>query len=479
MAAARHDAQKATASKTYPACTRLKGFYEELTLEEQERYNVENTYQTWMDAGALHCGKERVGWGLLGRKHNELWKAGCVTEVLPAKRRLLGFMEELCNAQAEAIKSHPVAEGAKKATRGVIYTGKGEHFRDIFQSILGLRLLNVTLPAEIWVNARDLAVCKAIFHTRGNGDGVCKTLPDSVSGFASKFYALLSTTLTEVLFVDADNIAVRDPNAIFDSEQFRKYGAVVWPDLWGAACRNIPGQDNGETAYPTHVLWMARFAGLKWDANDHDKAQEAEAGMVAYDLRRHAGLLELGRKFIEDRRFLKRVVNGDKDIFRFVHLAMGEPFYFVPHFPGLSFAENKPGYGRDCITHYWGGEGEEQPMFFHQLKARDPDAFLASKRVTKTQRRNPSACVDLGFREGLEPLVLEKHADGERLRQFATRLFADSDKRWQEQALDSLLWAHDWKIFFDRWFAWAVFGSLLLLLVVLRRLRGLRGDREK
>jgi hypothetical protein len=292
-----------------------------------------------------------------------------------------------------------------------------------------------------------MGVCETIFHATGNGGARCKRLPDEVSGFASKFYALLSTKLRQVLFVDADNLVTRDVNEVFDSPEFQNTGAVIWPDLWGEACRSLVvyGQTNGMTGYSTHVLWMAKFGGLTWDLKNRDKAQESEAGQIAYDLDRHSGLLELGRKFIEDKRFLKRVVNGDKDIFRFVHLMMGEPFSYAPHFPGYSVAE-KPGYGRDCLTQYWGTQNTS-PMFFHQLKVRDPDAFLMAKRIDPSLRSHASACVDLSIRPGLKPLVIEKHSDGEKLKIWAQKLFTHVDTQWYEQGLDTIVRNHEWEVF--------------------------------
>jgi hypothetical protein len=190
----------------------------------------------------------------------------CVPLIIPAKRRLLGFIKALCNDQNEANRKYKQAllekneklrknvytqeikdgveghlskgfthkgipsvlnedgtikEGGSSILiprikrRGVVYTGKDEHFHDVFQSIYSLRLMNVSLPVEVWVNDRDHKLCVSIFTTirypQGISGGVeCYKLPNFVQGFTSKFYALLYTTLTDVLFMDADNIAGGD-----------------------------------------------------------------------------------------------------------------------------------------------------------------------------------------------------------------------------------------------------------------------------
>lgn len=448
----RFDVSKAQSASrsTYPVCARLASLFVQQAEEEKRRYDIEQGYQTLLDADLLNCGKERVGWGIMSKKHNEQWRQGCVAEILPAKRRLLGFLQDLCDEQQRA-NADPATNAladamAQETSRGVVYTGKGEHLKDILQSVLSLRLLNVSLPVEVWVNARDEALCSRIFHPPLSaserlettaqlllGPTACRALPDTVTGFASKFYALQSTALRHVLFVDADNLAARDVTEVFDSAEYRTTGALVWPDLWGERCRTVPGQTNGETGYQTHVLWVAGFGGLQWH-DTRDCAQEAEAGQLALDLWRHGGLLELGRRFIEDRRFLKRVVNGDKDIFRFVHLLTGEPFSFVPHLPGYSVPSAEAG-GRDCLVHFLGPPDDAyraaSPLFFHQLKTRDPDAFRMARRWPSAQRADASACVDLSVRLELLPLQTDAFPDAERLRALAASVFRLTDAAWE------------------------------------------------
>lgn len=98
------------------------------------------------------------------------------------------------------------------------------HLRDIYQSISALRMLNVSLPVEVWISRQEHYLCDRTVGLLSNTD--CKLLPSHVTGFASKFYALLGTGLTDVLFMDADNVAVRDVNVIFDSEDYRRTGEL-------------------------------------------------------------------------------------------------------------------------------------------------------------------------------------------------------------------------------------------------------------
>eukprot|EP00605_Chrysophyceae_sp_TOSAG23-4_P001781 GSChrysophyteH1.ASY1.ANO1.1970.1 assembled CDS len=394
----RYDENKVKKGKNYPVCQRLDKLFDELLQQEQDPSAFESSLMNSFDQNEIHCGRYRTYGALwiFGKKHYERTPAAdCVPKVLEAKRNMLIWIAEQCGVQNKhnklyaaksefsntamelAIGEKTIVTEPSNRQRGVLYTGlPEEHFMDIYQSVLAHRNLGVALPVEVWVDAEHLSVCREVFESPGAfeflfphqspmssqetqetfGKTSCYALPSGVKGFASKFYALLGTQLTDVIFMDADNIAVRDVNEVFDSEEYKATGSVLWPDLWGEKCRNSATRgDNGYTAFPTHIIWQCGLGGLRWQ-NTRDYAHEAEAGQIAFDLTRHGGLLELGRQFIENGGLLKDSVNGDKDIFRLIHLMMGEPFSFVKTFPGYS--TSKPGDGRDCLTHYFGRGGE-------------------------------------------------------------------------------------------------------------------------
>jgi len=465
------DQFKAARGTTYPICqNNTLSMLEDIINKEQAKNNdIQRYYQTLLDNGNLHCGRIRVGnlYNMVfGKKHYIPWKE-CVPQILPAKQRLLDYMKVLCYHQHTA--SNPVEKlnkqrvvdkyMSKPVKRGILYTGKAKHLKDIYQSITAHRMLNVSLPIEVWVIRLDLQMCQ---KTVGQLHKVyCYSLPNTIKGFASKYHALLSTKFTDVIFMDADNIAVRDVNIIFDSEGYKRNGMVLWPDLWGDRCRPVKERLlDGYTAFKTHVLWVASFGGLKW-RNVREIAQEAEAGQIAIDIRRHGGLLEVGRKFIEDK-FLSQVVNGDKDIFRIVNLIFNQPFYFVPHIPG--FSVNKAN-TRDCLIHYFkngdidlDGTEDVEPFFFHQLKIRDENAMKQAYRLPLSSRSAYTTCalfnfnptnqkMDLDELESpiLPPLILEKLKKGEEYYLFAKKLFNHVDKEWSE-----LLQKNYWFFYWDK-----------------------------
>jgi hypothetical protein len=585
----RFDLSKLSTGANYPVCNRLNNLFKTLADEEESLEDTEKHYADLYNKNQLYCGRQRIYGPLwiFGKKHNERIPLNqCVTNIVDGKRKMLLWLGDLCAIQSKhnynykKKKEQDLIQNAnqyqiKEKKRGIIYTGlPDEHYKDIYQSIVAHRNLNVKLPIEVWANQEDMDVCKDIFESEGafeflNNDEapmsiedthkkigvtICQALPSGVHGFASKFHALLRTSLTDVLFMDADNIAVRDVNEIFDSKQYKETGAVLWPDLWGESCRESGDRsENGYSAFRTNVLWQSQVGGLKWQ-NTRDYAHESEAGQIAFDLSRHAGLLEIGRRFIEEKTLLGPSVNGDKDIFRLVHLMVGEPFYFVESFPGYS--TQHPGAARDCLTHYYGTGGEEgndnvissnesgafraepklqdprerlkeedfwykfgskvgsifedssttnkkskdikntnttakatdssvvkddsssklatkvklnrlglpagsgwgapigtDPMFFHQLKQRDPVAFRFAHRAMDNSKVNPkqdstspSICFD--FTNSYVPMRTEKHPSANRLQSFASRLFRQVDWKWHQDSRNywpSKVKANRWK----------------------------------
>lgn len=153
-----------------------------------------------------------------------------------------------------AIK-HNHSELQSPPQRGVIYTGTVHHFKKIFQSVTALRMANTTLPVEVWVNSFLLDPCKQVLETLLVNTR-CRQFSNAIKGWASKFYALLYTSLDQVLFIDADNVAARDVNEIFDSKPFKDMGAVLWPDLWGYNCSRGAATVLGQYSFKPDIFTL-------------------------------------------------------------------------------------------------------------------------------------------------------------------------------------------------------------------------------
>lgn len=51
-------------------------------------------------------------------------------------------------------------------------------------------------------------------------------------GYQLKALAILASSFEKVMYLDSDVLAVENPDRLFDSELFKKYGMITWPDFW-------------------------------------------------------------------------------------------------------------------------------------------------------------------------------------------------------------------------------------------------------
>eukprot|EP01032_Pedospumella_encystans_P009910 gene9910-11626_t len=507
-----YDEQLMHSNTLYPICHNLEELSLDVTQTGHFRPTNAEYYRARLLNGSSICGKEHHSLRFLkGKKNRPLrqWTNGCANGIASAKERMSTYLQQLCSDQklanahyqhrlqwlarnprivAGSVQADVTAEGniertastqihnqtkeisdafissIDTTTYGIIYTGEPKHFQQIHQSITSLVLSNSTQSihtVEVWVNYYALPRC-------------------------------MRTTLQNVLFLDADNLVTRDVSEVFRNKGYLQTGALLWPDLWGAACEDTSSIRSGHTALKEFVLYAAEFPGLSpgthtvlayyqykqqrgveiqaenhanssvineslhvshaahhsnrssepvtsnvYDPNIRQYAQEAETGQIVLDLTRHRGLLRLALHMIQDQAFFRRIFNGDKDIFRFVFLITSVPFHFNEQLPGVSVTKSMK---KDCIVHYHreqstsSGSGyDEPPLFFHQLKQRDPKSFNRFLLPPVYARKHASYCVSTNkhitgeYHQGLE---LHAPKYGSALVQYAEILFNISDTEW-------------------------------------------------
>src|SRR5262249_16652562 len=100
-----------------------------------------------------------------------------------------------------------------------------------------LRRLGCKLPIELWhrggtdwndtlsrlVDPYDIDVVDASVVLRSHP-------ADIDHPFAIKPYAMIHSKFREVLWLDADQVPVQNPEFLFDTPEYRAHGAVFWPD---------------------------------------------------------------------------------------------------------------------------------------------------------------------------------------------------------------------------------------------------------
>eukprot|EP00644_Phytophthora_capsici_P008833 jgi/Phyca11/101964/e_gw1.6.268.1 len=186
-------------------------------------------------------------------------------------------------------------------------------------------VLDCRLPIEVWYRPNEMGQSSAmldVLKSAGN---------DSVGGitlekidhprarrFNAKIYAVQHSKFDQILFLDADNVPVRDPSNLFETPEFVDTGAVFWPDYW----------------HPDHTIFHVNKASLVWELLDTPFVDmfEQESGQLLIDRRRHAAALDLVTFYgLHEPNYFDRLklVWGDKDLFRLAWLKLGASFHMI------------------------------------------------------------------------------------------------------------------------------------------------------
>lgn len=126
--------------------------------------------------------------------------------------------------------------------RGVVIVGGQQHWvenntqvyytLDALLAIVSLRRAGCKLPVELW-HDHDPRLSGGLI-TSSLGDVVLRdvrSIPDgqTVEKYELAAFALMHTNFREVLYIDADIVAVEDPTQLFEIPEYKRTGAVFWP----------------------------------------------------------------------------------------------------------------------------------------------------------------------------------------------------------------------------------------------------------
>jgi len=148
---------------------------------------------------------------------------------------------ELCQAHnhllREAVASPPPVYPGTPGTRGIVTAVGGTlYFKCAYVGVKLLRKLGCTLPIEWWhlgehefdpemvKLAEDLGVRVVDANT-------VDYKPRILNGWELKPFAVAHSKFQEVMFLDADNLSVKDPTPLFDCDEYKRTGSLFWPDL--------------------------------------------------------------------------------------------------------------------------------------------------------------------------------------------------------------------------------------------------------
>jgi len=251
----------------------------------------------------------------------------------------------------------------KFSDKGIIVVAGGRYLEPAFVMLNMIRQSGCKLRIQVWhVGKEEMTDSHRELlrpynvETRDFKDFVGKDMLQPIQAnvgmrlFQLKPLALLHTDLEEVLLLDSDNVPVRDPSYLFDSKEFKETGTVFWPDYWKTSVDN--------------PMW--KILGQEPKA-----AWEQESGQLV--LRKSAAWRAINLCVHFNSEFYMKLLNGDKDTFRFSWIAAQVPFHMIKAWPTavgtlkeLHSADQKGFCAHTMLQHDFDGK----PLFVHhnQLK---------------------------------------------------------------------------------------------------------------
>ena len=199
--------------------------------------------------------------------------------------------------------------------RGIVMSVGGiKYFTDAWVSINMLREIGCKLPIEVWYKGNELsAECIKSFAKL---KVICKDFNDYdksfLEGYMFKPAAILYSQFKDVVFIDADNICLSDPEKLLDSEIYKETGAVFWQDFWHTPVEN-----------PIWDLMKVNFRQMK----------EQESGQMLINKETCWRELNLCMQLNRMNNIFYKILLGDKDTFRFAWLSLGKDFYYISKEP--------------------------------------------------------------------------------------------------------------------------------------------------
>ncbi|KAF4132219.1 putative Mannosyltransferase [Phytophthora infestans] len=204
------------------------------------------------------------------------------------------------------------ASNGQNPRDGIVMAVRPKLLPSAYAGIRVLRdVLKCHLPVEIWFHVDEagedfaqLAPLQKLAIYVGGGL-IPSNLQPTRHRFLSRVFAIYNSHFNRVLFLDVDNIPVRDPTFLFSSVEFEKNGAIFWPDFW----------------HPQRTPFNLHARSMVWELVDLpfvDMAEQ-ESGQLLVDRTRHAAPLELVYFYaFHEPNFFRKLdlVYGDKDLFR-------------------------------------------------------------------------------------------------------------------------------------------------------------------
>lgn len=257
---------------------------------------------------------EWSGWWWNTRERETVVLKPKVPPVVPSEMRSYQRLED------EKLQNIPDYPERKFNGKGLVLVGGGnKYFPCAWVCLNVLRKLHgCRLPMELWylgpgeMNDYMEGLLSPFEVTCIDALEVRKKVPcKKLSGWPLKPYSILNSSFEEVIYLDVDNVAVKDPSFLFETPEYQESGALFWPDFGRMGA--------------FQPIWT--ICGVPY--NDEP---DFETGQMVLHKRKTWRALQLSMFYNEHCDFFYRYVNGDKETFHMAWKKLQQPFR-MPEYP--------------------------------------------------------------------------------------------------------------------------------------------------
>ncbi len=181
------------------------------------------------------------------------------------------------DSHVEILRSIPPYPRNVFSGRGIVMLAGGRYSSFATTGLGMLREIGSKLPIEVWV--KDHTEEKEGWCDEIKKEGMaCRRISDYMDvssnkhGYQLKISSILFSSFEEVLFLDADNVPVRNPDGIFEAKSYTDTGVVLWQDYW---------KHSGSP-------WLPYVVGISVGASEALRDDDTvESGQLVWNKKRH------------------------------------------------------------------------------------------------------------------------------------------------------------------------------------------------
>lgn len=228
----------------------------------------------------------------------------------------------------------------------VIVAGHEKSMKRLRVLINALKKIGSTMPIEVHYWDDELSPDRRaefdhlwpdiFFNDLSSNSNIIETTKNSPwINYQLKTAAMVNSRFAEPLLLDSDNIPVLDPALLYESDVYKEYGTLFWPDI--------------ARTHPSNPMWSITNTICRM--NEY----EQESGQMLVDKRKFFYHLQLAAWFNgKDPEYYNSFLLGDKDMFRFTWHALKTKYGFPPrwltsvgtltdgYYCGHTFAQHNP-----------------------------------------------------------------------------------------------------------------------------------------